>query len=81
MAGVITPSPTKSEMPINDRSDTNATCLLDFRRGTRISLSTIVPPSPRFPSLIASQVYWTVTSKISVQKISDKTPIRSARCQ
>ena len=53
---------------------TKATCRPLLSSGVRISLSTIVPPSPRLPRLIASQAYSTLTSRVSVQTMSESTP-------
>ena len=58
-----------------DNRETNAIWLLDFNIGSRISLSTIVPPSPFLPRCMARKVYWTVTRSVSVQKIRDRMPI------
>ncbi len=60
------------------RMVTTAMCFFDFRKGTRISLKTIVPPSPFFSRLVASHAYSIVTSVVSVQNISDRTPIMLA---
>jgi len=43
-----------------ERSETNAMLLPDFSSGKSISLRTIVPPSPFWPRLMASQAYSTV---------------------
>ncbi len=75
MAGVIIPSPIKRDMPTKESRVTNAICLPDFRRGTRSSLSTIIPPSPFLPRLVASHAYLTVTSTTNVQTIRERTPI------
>ncbi len=75
IAGVMTPSPTNSEIPIKVRMVINTAGLLFFRYGKSIFLSTIVPPSPFSPRLMASQPYSTETRIISVQTISESTPI------
>ena len=75
MAGVMTPSPMMSEMPMNESMVTTVACLPDLRSGTRSSRSTMVPPSPRLPRLMASQAYSTVTRMMSVQTMRDRTPI------
>ncbi len=74
IAGVITPSPMKSAIPMIASRDTSAILRPDFSIGSRISLSTIVPPSPFFPSCMARYVYWTVTSVVIVQMISESIP-------
>src|SRR4030042_5956067 len=73
--GVITPSPMRSDIPIKEKNVTNDICRPDFNKGTRISFKTIVPPSPLFPRLIASQAYSIFTSMINVQTIRDETPM------
>ena len=75
IAGVITPSPMRSEMPMKDKSETKRTLLLDFSAETRISRKTIVPPSPLLLRFMAIHEYWTVTRATRVQMISDSTPI------
>ena len=75
IAGVITPSPIKSEMPMMVRRETNATWFPDFKRGSRISFNTMVPPSPFLPRCMARNVYCTVTRMVSVQNIRERIPI------
>ncbi|OPY35193.1 MAG: hypothetical protein A4E34_00870 [Methanoregula sp. PtaU1.Bin006] len=53
MAGVMTPSPMKREIPTIARKEIRATWLPDLRRGSSVSLRTMVPPSPFFPMCMA----------------------------
>ena len=75
IAGVMTPSPIKREIPTIASRDTKATWFPDFSRGRRISLSTIVPPSPFLPRCIARYVYSIVTRMVSVQMIRERMPM------
>ena len=68
----------RSEMPIKVRKVTNAVFRADLSKGTRISLRTMVPPSPFLPRLMASHAYATVTSITRVQTISERMPITFA---
>jgi len=57
IAGVITPSPRSKETPIYPRKDMKPTFLPFLSVVTRISLRTIIPPSPLVLILIANQAY------------------------
>ena len=74
MAGVMTPSPMKRAIPTMASRETKAIWVRDFSIGSRISRSTIVPPSPFVPRCMARYVYWTVTSMVRVQRISESIP-------
>ena len=78
-AGVRTPSPKSSEIPINVRNVTSDICFLLFSIGTSSSFKTIVPPSPFLPRLIASQAYSTKTKIIKVQTTKDAIPMILSR--
>ena len=75
MAGVITPSPIRREIPTIEIIRTMPALLLEERRDVSISFKTIVPPSPLLLRLMASHAYCTVTRVKSVQTIKDRTPI------
>lgn len=57
IAGVITPSPNKSEIPMYPKNYTTPIFLPFFNIDVRISFNTIIPPSPLILKLIASQEY------------------------
>ncbi len=74
IAGVMTPSPINRQMPIYERKVTNARVRPGLIILTRISRSTMVPPSPLRPRLMASQAYSTMTRIISVHTIRETMP-------
>ena len=74
MAGVMTPSPSSRDTPMNVRIPAKEMARADLRWESRISRSTISPPCPLRDRLVASQAYSTVTRIVRVQKTSESIP-------
>jgi len=75
IAGVITPSPTRRDIPMKERNVTKTVFFRDLKKEVSNSFRTMVPPSPFCPRPMASHAYSMVTSIVRVQKMRERTPI------
>ena len=75
IAGVMTPSPTRRDMPIKVSMLINTAPLPFLRSLVSTPHNTIVPPSPFSLRLMASHAYSTVTRMMSVHIMRERTPM------
>ncbi len=74
IAGVMTPSPKNKQAPAMPTSPTVARMAGLTQTRWASAMSARMPPSPRLSARITSMTYFTVTIRISDQKIRERMP-------